>query len=486
MSDAGRFVAKQPKMQRWSIFLFLLLAAATVAGQTLTLEQAVERAIDQSLEAQQAQLDVASAKANYRQSKLDQYPNAAFSTNAGFQFGLGVDPTTNTLQQQQIFFASPSINANATLFAGGRIRSTIARNKVRIEAAEASAEDLRQDVALNMANQYLSALLAREELNAARSRLVDAQAQLQRTDRLIEAGSLARVERFPLASEQARAQQNVVVAQNALELAELQLKQLLRMEPAEALQLVRPESIDFDKVQLSTAAALEVYQAAVSRQPAIRAAELNEAAATEGLAIAKAGYYPNLTAFGQLNSRYSSQATELVGFTMGDVEEQTVFIDGNPITLGFPSQNPEFQTISAGQQLNDFFGQVVGINLNVPIFSNGVNDLLVQQAQLDLERARLSTALERQRLEVEVSQALQAARAAQAEVAASERALEAARATVSAAQRRSEAGAASAYELANAQLLLEQAEVTYLRNRYQFLFNAKVVDFYLGRPLTLD
>ena len=473
-------------MLRRILTVFSVTLAAAGAAQTLTLEQAVEQAVEQSLEAQQAQLQVQQAEIDLRQARAEQYPEASFQTNAGYQFGLGVDPTTNTLQQQQIFFASPSLGVNAVLYQGGRIRASIAQGKTQVSAAEATADDIRQDVALAMAQQYLEALLAREEVTAARARLADLTAQVDRVTRLIDAGQAAPVDRFPLESERARADQAVIVATNQLELAELRLRQLLRMEPSEALSLVRPESIDFDRVQLATAATLEIYQAALSRQPAIRAAELNEEVASQGIQLARSGYYPSLSAFGQLNTRYSSEAREPAGMPSLRVDEQTVFVDGMPVTLGFQQPVFDFQTIGVGQQFRDFFGQSVGLALNVPIFNNGRTNAAVQRAKVGLERARLNTAQERQRLEVEVSQALQAARGARAEVAASERALEAARASLRAAQRRSELGQGSAYDLANAQILLEQAQTAFLRARYQFLFNAKVVDFYLGRPLTLN
>ena len=473
-------------LRRLILFPLACCTVYAALAQTTNLREAVERAIEQSVVVQQGQLALRGDEITLRQNSMARYPRLSFQTNGGVQFGLNVDPTTNDLVQQRTSFISPSLDGGISIYQGGRIKQSIRQSEAQIASSEAQVESLEQDVALSVAQTYLETLLAEESVTQTQSRLTNAEAVLSRVTRLIEAGNLAPVEQYEPDSEVARQRQSLVQAQNQLELSRLRLRQLMRLPAEEILNLVDPSSIDFDAVTLPDVAGLELYQAAVQRQPAIRAARLAEEAAKLGIDVAKTGYYPTLSAFGRLDTRYSSQAKQPIATSEVTVNEQTVFINEMPVTVGFPQPVFGVEDISIGTQFRDFFGQVVGLQLSVPILNNGTTKLAVERAQLALEQSQLASEQERQTLEIEVEQAYQQALAGQATVIASERAVEAAQAAFDAAERRTELGASTAFDLTNAQLLLEQAENALLQARYQFLFNAKVLDFYLGRPLTLN
>ena len=469
------------------IILGLYLGFASfVSAQTLTLKQAVEQAVEQSLDVQQAKLQLRSDEITLHNTELSRYPSINFRTTGGYQFGLSVDRTTNALVQQSSGFLTPSLDASAPIYQGGRIRRTIIQNRSQIAASEANVEVAQQNVSLQVAQNYLEALLAKEELYAAETRLKEAKAELDRFTKLIAAGSAAQVGQLELQSTVARLEQGLVTAKNQLQLSELRLKQLIRMPIDEVLTLLDPNTIDFDAINLQPVSGVELYQAALSRQPSIRAAEFGEVAAAQGIDVAKSAFYPSISAFGQLDTRYSTEAFRPTGDPTFDISEQTVFVNGQQVTLGIQQPNFMLERIPIGTQFNQFFGQAVGLSLNVPIFNAGQNQANLERAKLQLETAKQATETQRQLLEIEVEQAYQNALAGKADVEAAKRALEAATTSFEALKRRQEIGAASAYELTNSQLLLEQAQARFLQARYQYLFNVKVVDFYLGRPLDLN
>jgi len=473
-------------MLRLILYVVTLVVAQSLVAQTLTLEQAVSTAVENSLAVEQGTLQMKGDEINLYQAKMAQYPSLSVGTNLGFQFGLGVDPTTNDLVQQSINFNSYNLNAGATLYQGGRIKNTIAQSKQQLAASMATVEATKQDISLQTAQLYLQAILAKEQLGAAQNQLANGQQALDRLTRLIKAGSAAPADRFDLEANVARQEQSVIQAENSINLALLQLHQLLRMPANEAIDVVSPESINFDAIQLPVTTADALYQTAVTSQPSMRAAQLAEEAATTGIEVAKSNYYPTLSAFGQMDTRYSSSVKDVETFDLID-NEQSVTIDGQAALLG-TRQPGNFTLINRpfGTQLQDFFGQSVGLNLQIPILNNGRAKSAVERAKLALVQSQLATLQEKQSIEIEVQQALQNAIAAKSDVDASQRAYQAAEAAYSAAQKRNALGAGSTFELTNAQLLLEQAQITLIRARYQFLFNVKVVDFYLGRPLQLD
>lgn len=473
--------------------------ASPVVGQTLELREAVDRALAQSLAVQQGLLDVRSAEVGLRQAQLSRYPNLGFTADGGLQFGQTIDPTTNDFVSQQVGTSTFALTGFAPLYQGGRISRSIARAEADIAAQEANLEDIRQDVALTVAQTYLEQLLATEQQRFAAGQLASARESLRQLRSGIRAGARAPVDSFELVSQVARQRQTLQQARNAGALAELRLRQALQADPSEVLNLIDPTLVDFDAVALADVSGPELYSAALGRLPGVRAAELAVEAAELGVAVARSDFLPTVGVFGNLNTRASTLGNKRTIVEDPSLQAQPLMFPQQQLTLGsqtvdLPAQTlvvntlaPTFATedVTYFQQLENFFGQSVGVRLSVPIFNNGITRANVERAEVLVERARLATELERQTAEQEVEQAYQAATAGRLEVAAAAQARDAAQAALAAAERRAEVGAGAQADVTNAQLLLEQAQASYLRARYQYLFNVKVVDFYLGRPLEL-
>jgi outer membrane protein len=82
------------------------------------------------------------------------------------------------------------LNVGATLYSGGQINNTIKQGKIDVQAAEQDAAATFNDIALSIANVYLSILMSEEQLENANQRRKLSQGQLEQTDKLISAGSL--------------------------------------------------------------------------------------------------------------------------------------------------------------------------------------------------------------------------------------------------------------------------------------------------------
>ncbi len=474
-------------MLRFVLFAFAFwLSSSLAAAQALSLEQAVDLAVSRSLVVEGGELDQRLAQSQLVASQLARVPSLNGNATAGYQFGLNPDPTTNTLIQQTIGFNSYSLDAGLQLFGGGQIKNTINQARTRIAASEASLANLTQQVSLDVAQAYLQVLLSEDELRSGLSQLQDAQQALDRVDARIRVGSAASADRYPLDSELARQQQVVTMARNTVSLNYLTLRQLLRLDSSETLELTRLDSISEIEVSLPTISGDNIYRKALQNQPSIKAAQLNEEVAQQEINIAKSAYYPTLRAFGQLNTRYSSQAkTFQTGEGLVDMDQE-VRINGESVTI--TTSQPSITEVPLGfsDQLQQFFGQSVGVQLTVPFFNNGQTRARVQNATIQYQRASVQTEQAKLQLEIDVQQAYQAAVSARDQVTAADRAFVAADATYNAAVRRLEVGAGSSYEVSNSQVLREQASISLLRARYQYLFNAKVVEFYLGKPLSLN
>jgi outer membrane protein len=257
------------------LFVTLILTIALQVGfaqQEWSLQRCVQYAWDNNLTVQQAELSTRNAELTTRQNQFNRLPTVNGSTSLGYQFGRTIDPTTNTFNNTRIGFNSYGVSGSVTLFSGNFINNQIKQSQFNQLAAEKDADNTRQTVALSVATAYLNILLSEEQLANAQTQLELAVQQLDRTDRLIGVGQLAGNARLDLEAQVARNEQLMIEAQNALDLSLLNLKQLLQLDPAQTLSLVRPELAVAEAMLVRDFTTGEVYRAALQSQPAVEAA----------------------------------------------------------------------------------------------------------------------------------------------------------------------------------------------------------------------
>ncbi len=283
--------------------LLVLTTAGTAQAQdTWSLERCIQYAKDNNITVKQAQANVRTAMLSERQAKASRLPNVSASANVGEQFGRTIDPTTNQFSTVATSFNSLGLNAGITLFSGGLINHSIKQAGWDLKAAHADADQLENNLGLQIASAYLSILLGEEQTENAQKRISQTQEQLNVTTKLIEAGTLPMADKYNILAQLAQGEQAAVQARNSVELSYLTLKQLLQLEPDFDLQIERPEvpipaDANPDALTLSP-----VYQTAMGTQPNIRSADFRIKSAQEGIAIAKSGYYPTVSAYANLSS----------------------------------------------------------------------------------------------------------------------------------------------------------------------------------------
>src|SRR5690606_33289877 len=104
---------------------------------------------ENSLTLKQAEYGVELAALTNKQNRMNRLPTINGSSSAGFQFGLNVDPTTNTLRNQRIGFNSYGINASVPLYNGGQINNAIKQSQFDVLAAKSDAAFAFNNTALN-------------------------------------------------------------------------------------------------------------------------------------------------------------------------------------------------------------------------------------------------------------------------------------------------------------------------------------------------
>jgi outer membrane protein len=92
----------------------------------------------------------------------------------------------------------------------------------------------------------------------------------------------------------------------------------------------------------------------------------------------------------------------------------------------------------------------------------------------------------RQQLKNDIQTAIANARSAKRQLAAAEKTLEAQTNAYANTEKRYSIGAANTFEMTTAKNNLDIAQNDLTVAKYDYLFRLKIIDFYLGKPITLD
>lgn len=486
-------------MRHATLFFISLLSSAGVFAQSSgnwTLERAVEHALTNNLQVRQLDNVAEISSLQLQRSKANRLPTVSASSNVGAQLGRTIDPTTNTFEQQTIGFQGYNLQAGIGIYNGGAVRNGIRQAEMDLAAARLDSKVTSNNIGLQVANSYLSIVLFKEQLKNAEAQFDLTEEQLANTDRLIKAGALPAAQRFDLLAQQAAARRSVVELENQVITATLGLKILLELDYNAPFDVATPE-MELSEEQLFGGYDLEeVFLAARNAQPTIAAAELRRESADVGEVLAKSQYLPTVSLFGSISSNFSTAAKDFENPIGGQIPE---FEFGNPLPVQINGEDalladlvavggeaPTFNTLGYFTQLDRNFGQSVGAQVSIPIYSQGRKKIDIQNARLQSANAQLQVAQAQNNLRNDVQLALNNLRAAQQTYRAAEVSQEASQQAYDNAQRRFKAGTANSFDLVTATNQLDQARTEFIRTKYQLIFNRQVIRFYLGQGFSLE
>jgi len=451
-----------------------------------SLVKCVEYARENSIVMQQSDLFVQQAEIGLQRLKNARYPSLNGSTTGGVQLGRTIDPTTNSFDNEEIYFNSFGINTGMVLYNGGRIQHAVKQGQYDLEASKLDADAAFNNMALSIAGAYLQILLSQEQVENASRQLEQSNALLEQTEKLVEAGVLAQNERLTILAQVALNEQTLIQAQNAVETSYLILRQLLELDPAEPFRIQRPAVAIPPDANPDDLVWQEVYVAALGTQPQIEAGEKRMASAEESYYQARALAVPTLSIFAQVNTNWSSLAQNAIVTGIEYQDVPIILPDGTSATIQWGQ--PDYYLVNKPyfDQINENLGEAFGLNLSIPIYNGSAAKLTRQEVEIGVLSAKLANDQTKQQLQSSVQLAVNDAVAGKRLYEAAQRALEASQAAFDNAEKRFRIGSINTYDYTVAKTALDSAQLSLTQAKYQYLFALKVIDFYLGRPLEID
>ncbi|MNK46100.1 Outer membrane efflux protein BepC precursor [compost metagenome] len=425
------------------------------AQQVITIQQAVENTLKNNLTIKQAQFSAAISEENLTQSKYALYPNLNASVNPNLTFGRGLDQTTFQVTNQTSLYTSGNLSTNVDLFQGFTKINQIRQNKILLDADKSNIEKVKNDLILDVVNAYLQVLYNTDLERASKDQLDIARKTLARENALLDAGNKTLADVSQAKSQAATAELNLTNAQNALSISYLTLGQLMEMQPSQKF-VVQAPLIDNIKTASTTVSAEEIYNNALNIFPDIKLASLRALAAKQAIAVAKGAYSPSLSLGAGLNTSYSYQ------FNYNGLTPQASFAD----------------------QIDQRLGQSIGMSLQIPIFNGFTARSSVRKAKITYQNNLVQEQLAKNNLNKVIFQATTDLKAAESRYTSTQNAFNAQKDAFYVVEQRYNVGLVNSLDYSTAQTNRNKAEIDFIQAKYDLIFRAKVIDYYLGKQIT--
>ena len=440
-------------------FLFSYQLLAQTSDKQWTLQECVAHALENNIQVQQSELNMLISNQNLAQSKYGTLPSLNGFASHTYNFGQTIDPFTNQFATNQVRSNSLSLSSSLTLFNGFQTLNTIKRSQADLQASRYDMEKMQNDISLNIANVYLQILFSHELVRNAERQLQVTNGQINRIQKLVDAGSLPEGNLREIQAQYASEELQKINAENQRNISTLNLAQFLRLEDASGFDIVKPDLSSFQGVsELITPGAL--YLTALDAMPEVKSAEYNYYSAEKSKDIARGGYSPNLSVTGSIGSGFSENNKE--------------FADG------------ELRVKPFNDQLDDNFNKSVGFRLNIPLFNGMSTRTNVQRAKLRVEIAELNLENTKLQLRQNIESAHNEAVAALKRYKAAEKSVEALSLSFDYTKQRFDVGMLNSFDFNNEKNRLNNAESELLQAKYEYIFKTKVLDFYQGKAISFN
>ena len=420
-----------------------------VAQEKWDLRQCIDYAIEHNLAIKQKEVAYDQNKVQLNTAQWSRLPNLTGGASHSFNFGrsLQVDNTYQSINTQN---TTLNLNTNVPLFTGMRIPNSIALAKLDLKAAMEDLNKAKEDISIQVTSSYLQILFNEELAKVAQEQVSMSEEMLVQKEAFFKNGKASEAEWYEAKARVEQDKLSAVQADNNLQLAILDLTQLLELPSPENFGVVSPDiesGMLVDKLDTPNA----IFSQAILSKPAIKAAQYRLEGAVHNIRIAKSAYFPQLSLAAGLSTNYHKMS----GHSNG----------------GF------------GSQLKDNFSQFIGLQLNVPIFNrlstrNQTRLARIQQTSLNwqLEESKKS-------LYKEIQVAYYNAVGAASRYQSSHSAEESAQASFELMKEKYANGKATATAYNESRTNWMKTVSDHIQAKYDYLFRTKILDFYKGEPL---
>jgi outer membrane protein len=468
-------------VKKAAIICLLALYNFGISQENMDWYSCLDYALQNNLFIKQSKLQESISDLGIKQAKYNFTPNINVSSSYTLSFGRSLDFSTYQFVNQTVQNANGFLSVNQPIFEG--LKNWYAYDKAKLELAAAQQDiiTIQDNVQLNVLVSYLQVLNAIEQKKQYELATQNTILQESRVKKMITAGALPGNAIVDIETQKSNEEKQLSLLESQINASYAALKAVMGMSPEIDIHIVSP---DLSTIPLDTMLPNldEVMSSAINMRSDVKSATLKAASAQKDVLIAKSYKYPNLSFFSQIGTNYSNQF-------MDRILSDTIFapigitaVNNELVLGGYPSyttkNTPLFKQL--GQNMN----YAIGLNLSIPIYNK-------RSAWVNMQRSQLLFGLQnlqKEQLENDVKNRVNDAYlktiAAKNTLLSIERNIYYTQKTYELALQKLEKGAVTQQEVNLANNAVAVARLQRVQAQYEYLFNRKVLDYYLGKKIS--
>jgi outer membrane protein TolC len=434
------------------IFLIAPCAAAQAPASTsqkMTLAEAVRLALEKNPTVQAADAYAQAVQEGISEAKASRLPRVDFSegfsrgNNPVYVFGGLLTQRQFTAENFALSFLNTpppldnfrtQFSAVLPLYDAGQTSRRIKDAKLSAQGAKDMHQRTRQEVIFNVVKAYTDELLAHENLHVADSAVASAKSDLARSEARQDQGLAVPSDLLSARVQLAQAQEDLLQAQSAVELAHAGLNVAMGL-PEDAATSIEPglQETTFDAGVLA-----ERQQRALTNRPDLLATDLGRQQAANGSRMARGEFLPKLSAFS-----------------------------------GWEEDNQTFLTRGGNNW-------IAGVSLNINVFDGGANRARLVASRFRERQAEAQVAQMAAAVKLQVHEAYLNLSTAQQRIEVSRQAQAEAEESLRIIQNRFEAGIATITDLLRVETMRTTAQKNYLNALFDYRLSYAALELATG------
>lgn len=414
---------------------------------TWTLQKCIEYALKQNIQVRKSELTNQRFGLYAEQAKAQRLPSLGASINQNFDWSRSTATGSSGLTGSN--GSSYSANSGITIFNYSRLTNLIKQAELDIQGGNYSLETTKEAISLSILNAFVQVLYAEEQVKNSSKQIESTTSQLNLAAERLTLQVISQADYAQVKSQLASEKLTLANSQSQLAIAKVNLMQLMELPVTTGFGIVHPdlgESLNQKRIP----DVKSVYETALGIKPQVKGAAINKEIASIDEKIAKAGYFPTLSASAGISSSFSSQAT-----------------------------NPYFT------QMNNAIRPSAGFSLSIPIYQKKQVKTNVAVAKIGYQDAELSETDTKNQLRKSIEQACQDVSSAQIEYEASLENFSATKESSALSDEKFTQGIINSVDYLVSKTNLIVAESQLLQSKFNLIFSYKILDFYMGIPLSL-
>ena len=412
-----------------------------------TLEKCIKYALEHNIQIRKSELTNQRYQYYADQAKAQRFPSVNASVSQNFNWSKST--TEGESGYSGVNGSNVSVNSGVTVFNASKLTNQIKQAELDIQGGQYSLETTKESISLSILDAYLQVLYAEEQVKNSEKQIESTASQLNLASERLAMQVISRADYAQVKSQLATEKLNLANSGSQLAIAKVNLEQLMELPVSDDFNIAHPDLQEMVN-QKRMPDVKSVFEAALAIKPQIKNAAVNKEIAAIDKKIAKADYFPTLSASAGLGTSYSNQFTD-----------------------------PYFD------QINNGISPSMGLSLSIPIYQRKQVKTNVAVAQIGYQDAELTEINTKNELRKNIEQACLDVRSAQVEYEANLENFQATGESAALSDEKFRQGIINSVDYLVSKTNLIVAESQLLQSRFNLIYSYKVLDFYAGIPISL-